>query len=320
MAPQLSVVVCTFDPREDVFHLVLDALRRQTLPKNLWELVIVDNASSRPVRLDFDISWHSKAKIVEEPIEGLTIARLAGARETCGELVIYVDDDNVLNWDYLERALEKAYEHPGVGAFSGNISGRFELAPPKWIENYLWMLAVVSVCEDEFIEDSKGRIPCGAGLCVRRSVLDAYVNKVSKNGQRLKFGGNRSNLERCEDSDLALTALDIGLKLGFFKSLSLDHLLPASRTKWTYMLRLSEANGYSSTLLKKFRGEDIEMSKREMSVALTSCLARFARSPRQRQEAMDIAWQKGINRALRRMSTWNSEKPPSRRILCGTSS
>ena len=49
MGPDLSVVLCTYNPRPRVLAEVLDALREQTLPKDRWELVVIDNNSDRPL-------------------------------------------------------------------------------------------------------------------------------------------------------------------------------------------------------------------------------------------------------------------------------
>ena len=43
---ELSVIICTHNPRLDYLGRVLDALREQTLGKEQWELVVVDNAST----------------------------------------------------------------------------------------------------------------------------------------------------------------------------------------------------------------------------------------------------------------------------------
>ena len=45
----LSVLICTHNPRRDYLDQVLAALRAQTLPVAEWELIVVDNASARPV-------------------------------------------------------------------------------------------------------------------------------------------------------------------------------------------------------------------------------------------------------------------------------
>ena len=41
----ISAIICTHNPRPDYLRRVLDALKAQTLPKEQWELLLIDNAS-----------------------------------------------------------------------------------------------------------------------------------------------------------------------------------------------------------------------------------------------------------------------------------
>ncbi len=145
MTPVISVVIPTHNPRADYLARVIDALREQTLSKDLWELVIVDNGSRVPLRAarpkdqktkrqkdsdteqTIDLSWHPQARIVREERLGLTFARLRGFAETTGEVIVLVDDDNVLAPDYLEQVVRIAAKHPFLGVWSGNIT--LELEP-----------------------------------------------------------------------------------------------------------------------------------------------------------------------------------------------
>jgi hypothetical protein len=147
----MSVVIPTHNPRMDYLARVVDALRGQTLSKDLWELVIVDNGSRVPLaaaaRLKdqktkrprdeegcIDLSWHGNARIVREEKLGLTFARLRGFAEAKGELIVMVDDDNVLAPDYLETAVRIAAEHPMLGVFGGKCLPEFEQQPEAWLE------------------------------------------------------------------------------------------------------------------------------------------------------------------------------------------
>jgi GT2 family glycosyltransferase len=47
----LSVVIPTHNPRQDYLRRVLEALRGQTLPREQWELLVVDNGSRVPLRV-----------------------------------------------------------------------------------------------------------------------------------------------------------------------------------------------------------------------------------------------------------------------------
>ena len=52
----------------------------------------------------FNISWHPNGRHVREDELGLTPARLRGVAEAVAELLVFVDDDNILDPDYLEQA------------------------------------------------------------------------------------------------------------------------------------------------------------------------------------------------------------------------
>ena len=102
MKPNVSVIVCTHSPRKDHLGRTLDGLRTQTLDRSAWELVLIDNASKEPLAGWVDLSWHPNARIVEESVLGVTPARMRGIAESVGNLLIFVDDDNVLAADYLD--------------------------------------------------------------------------------------------------------------------------------------------------------------------------------------------------------------------------
>jgi glycosyltransferase involved in cell wall biosynthesis len=100
-----SVIICTHNPRRDYFARVLDGLRNQTLPLDKWELLIVDNLSQVPLASSWDISWHPTARHILESELGLSPARQRGIQEASTDLIIFVDDDNVLDETYLADSL-----------------------------------------------------------------------------------------------------------------------------------------------------------------------------------------------------------------------
>src|SRR5215218_4539946 len=125
----ISVILCTHNPRPDYIDRTLSALTAQTLDRSRWELVLVDNASSPPVAERIDLAALPSAKLVVEQTLGLTPARLRGIRESIGELLVFVDDDNVLDPDFLETTLRVADEKPYLGSWSGQCRPHFEEAP-----------------------------------------------------------------------------------------------------------------------------------------------------------------------------------------------
>ena len=107
-----SVVICTRNPRLNYVSRVLTALREQTLPVSEWELLVVDNGSENPPQDLVDLSWHPTSRVVYEPEPGLTPARLRAIAEVQGELITFVDDDNVLDPSYLSECILIGQQFP----------------------------------------------------------------------------------------------------------------------------------------------------------------------------------------------------------------
>src|SRR5437867_11640557 len=99
----VSVIICTHNPRPDYLRRVLDALKAQTLPMEQWELLLIDNASSEGLVDVWDLSWHPSAHHIRENELGKTPSVLRGIKESAGELLVLVDDDNVLAPDRSEE-------------------------------------------------------------------------------------------------------------------------------------------------------------------------------------------------------------------------
>ena len=174
---ELSVIICTHNPRSDYFGRTLDALRAQTLPFAKWEMLVIDNASKQPVQERFDFSWHPAARVVREDKLGLTPARLRGIAEAQGGLLVFVDDDNVLDPDFLETALRIAAERPFLGSWSGQCRPGFEEQPAEWTRRY-WGNLVIRQFETDVwsnLPRLPDTMPCGAGLCIRLDVARHYL-------------------------------------------------------------------------------------------------------------------------------------------------
>ena len=115
--PRFSVILCTHDPKLPLLERALAAVRSQDYPVSSFELIIIDNCSEVPISASI-ASWHPKGRVVREQQLGLTHARLRGIRESSGELIVFFDDDNILDSDYLAVAAEIAVTQGQIGRAS----------------------------------------------------------------------------------------------------------------------------------------------------------------------------------------------------------
>jgi glycosyltransferase involved in cell wall biosynthesis len=251
----VSVVICAHNPRPDYLRRALAALDAQTLPKKDWELLVVDNASSQRLADAHDLSWHPRGRHVREDRLGLTPARVRGIADTHSELVVFVDDDNVLASDYLERALTIHRTITYVGVFgAGRLEPEFEVKPPPEVAARAQVLALRTVPSARWSNNphDADTIPWGAGLCVSRQVANAYrqfiedlggevTGVLDRKGQQLYSGG---------DDVLSWVAASLGCGFGIFPELRVTHLIQANRLNRRYLLRLLHDHAMSHGVLQ----------------------------------------------------------------------
>lgn len=255
MSIEISVITCSHNPRPEYLTLILDAFKSQTLDQQHWEYLFIDNASAEPLGASVDLSWHPNARHIREERLGLTHSRLCGIRESYGEVLVFVDDDNVLDADYLKQVLSIATEWPMLGSWSGQTQPAFEAPPPEWTRRYWGNLVIRTIEQDVWsnLPNLPETMPCGAGLCVRRSVAEHYAYLHSSGKRAFVLDRIGSSLISAGDNDLAACACDIGLGVGLFKALQLTHLIPSFRLQEDYLLRLTEGIAYSGVLFRSFR-------------------------------------------------------------------
>lgn len=255
MSCPVSVITCSHNPRPDYLKQVIAALEDQSLDKALWEYLFIDNASDTALDAQVDLSWHPQARHVREDQLGLTHARLRGIKEASGEILVFVDDDNVLDADYLEQVTLVAGAWPMLGAFGGQVRPSFEAPPPEWTRQYWGRLVIREFDDDRWsnIPTSPETMPSGAGLCVRRKVADRYRSYHTNGQRKLVMDRTGTSLLSGGDTDLATTACDLGLGVGLFTSLRLTHLIPCERLEEDYLARLLEGLAFSGVVLNSFR-------------------------------------------------------------------
>jgi glycosyltransferase involved in cell wall biosynthesis len=251
----VSVVICSHNPRPDYLHRTLRALDAQTLPKARWELLVVDNASRSRLADAYDLSWHPRGRHVHEDRLGLTPARLRGITETQTHLIVFVDDDNVLAPDFLEQAIAIHAATPHLGVYgAGQLEPEFEITPSPEVAARAGVLALRTVTTPRWSNNPNdaSSIPWGAGLCVTRRVAESYRQFVERLGGDVSGVLDRKGQQLFSGGDDALSwvAASLGCTFGIFPELRITHLIQASRLSRRYMLRLLHDHAMSHSVLR----------------------------------------------------------------------
>lgn len=245
----ISVIIPTYNPKIFNFERTLAGLANQTLSQAEWECVIVDNASTNDALAQINFQGLSNLRIVLENRPGLTFARIRGFEESSGDLMVFVDDDNILSETYLHGCIVAFKKHQNLGVAGGRSVGAFENAPEPWMESYYSLIAVrPEILPETLTSDLRNGYPVispiGAGMAVSRKCFRCYAEYITNNtsvttdrvGRNLSSGG---------DNEINIIALKSGFQTGYFPELVLTHLIDKGRLEAKYLRRLNYASNRS---------------------------------------------------------------------------
>jgi len=237
----ISIIVCTKDREEELHALMHSLLGQRRLPD---ELVIVDGGAPTDLerRLIADIEAHVPLLYVQTP-PGLPLQRNRGVAASHGGVLLFLDDDVVLDEDYIDE-VAGFLENDTAESFAA-VQGAVVDCPRRRagrpIETRGWRHAVGRAIEDAFMLWSTGNgkikrsgfparahgdqpsnieFMSGCSMCMRRSVFD-----------EVGFDEKLTGYAFMEDVDICRQLLRRGYRAAYWPRARLEHhYTTASRT------------------------------------------------------------------------------------------
>ena len=235
----ITVIVCCHNSSR-LLPTTLEHLARQEVSPDVeWELVVVDTASldgpGTVARHCWPAGHRASLTVVEEPRLGLAHARACGIAHARYEFLAFVDDDNWLESSWVQAAFEVFRDKPDVGAVGSTIAPEFETSRPVWFD-LVANLYATGPSPDIVGDVTTRHVPCGAGLCIRRSALaDAQRKQLTT----ISVGRTGSALTAGEDCEIIYCLRLTGWRVWIEPRLRVRHFLPARRLGWVYARQLA---------------------------------------------------------------------------------
>jgi len=175
MPISISVIVCTYN-RADFVIGAIKSLANQTLNREDYEILVVDNGSSDDTsrRVKDRLPGISNLRYMYESRLGLSIARNAGLASSRGRILVFMDDDAIACPGYLEEILGVFQSvKPSPGLLCGPVEPIWGAPRPAWLKDDLlgyysvlnWSESPRALQEGEWI--------AGANFAVARDVISA---------------------------------------------------------------------------------------------------------------------------------------------------
>ncbi|GCE47532.1 GT2 family glycosyltransferase [Thermosporothrix hazakensis] len=181
--PRISVILCTYN-RQSLLLSVLRNLYQQTLPFSYFEVLIVDNSSTDMTakevqrlvhelqRKDAEARTSWRVFYLSEPRNGLAHARNLAITKASGEILVFLDDDVIVNNGFL-KALLHTYDTTTAAAVSGRVELHWEGRRPYWVHDRILPDLGYFAPTEKRTRLTEETVPSNCCFSIRASVLHA---------------------------------------------------------------------------------------------------------------------------------------------------
>ncbi|RYF91817.1 MAG: glycosyltransferase family 2 protein [Chitinophagaceae bacterium] len=239
--PIISVIISTYN-RQDYIVTGLRCLAAQTLQKEQYEVVIVDNhCTDNTAALVKEFLQQNPSlpfRYVYEEQKGVSFGRDRGIHEAKGEILVYLDDDAEAEPDLLENYLSFFTTYKNAAAAGGRILPKYSEKPkPKWMSSWLnGFIAHVDLGGDTRLFKGRMKYPIGCNMAYRKK----YLQQIGGFNTLLTFRG--------DDKYIYLAVKDINPEIYYVPSALVRHNIPGRRLQFSYLKTLYLKTGNEEKL------------------------------------------------------------------------
>lgn len=171
----VTVAICTWN-RASLLDQTLAAFRDLQVPQDIsWELLVVDNNCTDHTASVIEKYHHAlPIRRLLETKQGHCNARNCAIAAAAGDLIVWTDDDVIVDPGWLNAYVEAARRWPQAMYFGGRILPWFEHTPPSWMQANVSMLEGALALRDlgarERLLDSDEHV-YGANMAFRREAF-----------------------------------------------------------------------------------------------------------------------------------------------------
>lgn len=246
----ISVIIFGYNstPRLDK---VLNHIARQKLSSDIsWEVILMDNGSTDNTMEYGKKIWSQIGKGIPlkgiiEFKRGLIYSRITGIKNALYEYMVFVDDDNVLDENYLQNAYNIMSDNHRIGVIGGKNIAMCDADCPDWFAKVEHYFAVGEQgIGTECISSKKGFV-WGAGMVVRKSAINKLIDAGWSFSERYF---NDKLMGYGDDYELCLFIRLAGYEIYYSDKLQLYHIILHHKVNIKYIQKISFYHGYASII------------------------------------------------------------------------
>ena len=239
-----SIIVCTYNPPKKRLENVLKSILKQEIFS--CEIIVIDNNSTNTepenVVKKLNAEYNDSIILIKEKKQGLAFARLCGVKSSKGDWIVFVDDDNLIDENYIKNLKEIQSKIAdcdcwGPGTINVTLEGPVDSFIKKYCKSYFQQRQIKGSPHDKS-KKWKEFYPTGSGMCVKRNSFLSYAKKF-EDGKINLTGRKLTELSSGEDAQIIFSCIQDGKKVGASENLKLNHIINFERCNLTYLKKLN---------------------------------------------------------------------------------
>ena len=239
----LTAIICTYNRARYVGKL-LESIAANDLAKTEYELLLVDNNCTDNTREVCEAFAAAHPDVIfrytTEPEQGLSAAKNRGIKEAKGDIIVYIDDDALVDPWYLRTYAEWFATHPETMACGGPIEPLYETSEPDWMTPYTKALLTAWMNYGEKVREyPRGRYPGGGNAAYRKEVFEQV------GGFNTALGRKGGNLMGSEEKNIFDKMHTLNMQILYLPEPVLHHCIPQAKLEKPYFDRLTLQMGIS---------------------------------------------------------------------------
>lgn len=274
MPHQASIVIPTFN-RAALLGATLERIASLRPRLASWDVVVVDNNSTdatRDVVESMARHYPVDLRYLFEGTQGRSHALNAGIAATTAPVIIFTDDDVIVGDGWVDAAAAPLLDDSDVAYTGGPVRPIWEKPRPPWLSGEktdLWgTIAILDYGPDRFVFEERKRVPLGANMAVRRSL----IQRIGGFSGRLGRTSGRQLLGQ-EVPEFLGRARAAGMRGVYVPEMAVDHHVPAGRLTKGYFRRWWFGKGLSRARLETLQpinelGDDLAKAMRLCGIPL----------------------------------------------------
>jgi glucosyl-dolichyl phosphate glucuronosyltransferase len=227
--PYFSIVICTFN-RKKYLQDCLDSIFSTDYPKNEYEVIIIDGGSSDGT---IQLSKEYPVKFFTEHVPGLAHARNKGAELAVGSMVVYTDDDCVVDKNWLSNLKSGFQNYPSIMAAGGPVVPLHPEIIPRQL----------------FIKPALGLLDEGSEIKQVDGLITGNLAFRRKFFGKIKFDENFRNSRKSklliggEDTDFCRSIISNGGVMLYLPTAKVYHQVFVKRLRVSYVMKHAITGG-----------------------------------------------------------------------------